>query len=99
MCSSLTETVTAMLRQNGVTAPIKSVVENDAGLKGEGFSSIPTSITVHLEGGSPLHLFKKQLISNPSIVDLLAESRMYEKESEFFTGYLPKAQQFCKKLG
>lgn len=91
-----------ILRSNGIQDPVSDVIIQDAGLRGEGFSSVTQYVTVKFDketNKDPLHLFVKLVPDNPTQTMLLTAMKSFEKETTFLKDYLEAAKELCELKG
>ncbi|CAL8117040.1 unnamed protein product [Orchesella dallaii] len=89
-----------IIKANGIHDEVSDpdVIVKDSGLQGAGMASQQLYVTVKFTdlNNNPLNLFVKAHTDNPHHSELIDEFKAFEKESIFFTEYIPTTEKFCK---
>ncbi|CAL8147826.1 unnamed protein product [Orchesella dallaii] len=90
-----------IIKDNGIHDEVSEVIVKHSGLEGAGMASRQLYATVKFMDSSitPLNLFVKEYIDNPHHTELIDDIKAFEKESRFFTEYIPALDEFCKSKG
>ncbi|CAL8123646.1 unnamed protein product [Orchesella dallaii] len=90
-----------IVKANGIHDEVSEVIVKHSGLQGAGMSSQQLYVTVKFVdlNINPLNLFVKAHTTNSHHSELIDGFRAFEKESRFFTEYIPAAREFCKSKG
>lgn len=101
--AEVTKLFTEILRSNGITHEVSEVaLDSPASLKGAGMTSQPYYVTIKFADSTleQLHLFVKIQPANSVHTAQINEAmKLFDKETRFFTQYVPAVHAFCKSKG
>ncbi|CAL8123649.1 unnamed protein product [Orchesella dallaii] len=99
--NEITEKYKKIIKANGIHDEVSEVIVKHSGLQGAGLASKQLYITVKFVDSkiNPLNLFVKEPCENPKHSELIDDFKAFEKESRFFTEYIPAVDEFCKSKG
>lgn len=99
--NEITKKYIDILKSNGIHDEVSQVTIQGSGAKGDGMMSDVQCVTVKFvkDDVEDLHLFVKALPTNPSHLEMVQNSFVFDKEALFLTKYVEAAKEFCKSKG
>jgi len=96
----LKEKFIQILQKNGIADEVQEVlIKEPPELKGEHMATATVYVVINFKDANlkPKNLFVKRFPSNELQTQSVKAMRIMEKESSFFTEFLPGANSFCKE--